>query len=53
MPPPLAAQIDWDQVTNPFAFYGISALFVAYLVYMMVRRRKGERPGSEEREAEL
>ena len=53
MLPPLAAQIDRAWVTSPIVFYGISALFMAYLLYMMIRRRKGERPGTEDRDAVL
>jgi hypothetical protein len=40
-------------VTDPFVFYGIAAVVVSYLLYMMIRRRKGERPGFEDREPEL
>jgi hypothetical protein len=42
-----------QQVTNPFVFFGIGGLVVAYLLYMMVRTRKGERPGSKVNEPEL
>jgi hypothetical protein len=31
-------------------FLGISALLVAYLLYTMIRKRKGERPGEGDRE---
>jgi hypothetical protein len=30
-------------VTNPWVFFGIGGTVVAYLLFMMVRRRKGER----------
>jgi hypothetical protein len=30
-------------ITNPAVFYGIGGLVVAYVLYMMVVRRKGER----------
>ena len=40
-------------VNNPFIFYGASALVMAYLLYMVIRRRKGERPGSAVHEPEL
>jgi len=40
-------------VKNPYLFYGVATLVVAYLLYMMIRRRKGERPGSKAREPEL
>ncbi|MHC5540032.1 hypothetical protein ACYOEI_17575 [Singulisphaera rosea] len=42
----------WD-VNDPWVFFGFSAALIAYLLYMMIRRRKGERPGSPEREPEL
>ena len=38
------------QVTNPWIFFGVAGALVAYLLYMMIRRRKGERPGSHDRE---
>jgi len=40
-------------VKNPFIFYGAAGLVLAYLLYMIVRKRKGERPGSAVREPEL
>ncbi len=40
-------------IKNLYVFIGVSALLVSYLLYMMIRRRKGERPGFEDREAEL
>ena len=40
-------------VKDPSLFFGVSALIVAYLLYMMIRRRKGERPGYVDREPEL
>ncbi len=40
-------------VTNPYVFFGAAALVVAYLLYMMIRKRKGERPGTAVREPEL
>ena len=41
------------QVNDPLVFYGASALVLAYLLYMVIRRRKGERPGNSVREPEL
>jgi hypothetical protein len=38
---------------NAFVFFGIAALVMSYLLYMMVRKRKGERPGSASHEPEL
>jgi hypothetical protein len=40
-------------VKNPFVFFGIAGLLVAYLLYMMIRKRRGERPGASQREPEL
>jgi hypothetical protein len=34
-------------VTNPWIFFGAGGAVVAYLLFMMVRRRKGERDLSE------
>ena len=40
-------------VTDPWIFYGVAGAVVAYLLYMMVRRRRGERAGYAEKEPEL
>jgi hypothetical protein len=40
-------------VTDPWVFFGVGGAVVAYLLYMMVRRRKGERAGIGENEPEL
>ncbi len=40
-------------VNDPWVFFSVSAVVVGYLLYMMIRRRKGERPGTLERESEL
>jgi len=29
-------------ITSPFVFYGVGGLLVAYVLYMMIVRRKGE-----------
>jgi hypothetical protein len=42
-----------NQVTNPYVFFGVGGLLVAYLLYTMIRKRKGERPGTDVREPEL
>ena len=39
-------------VTNPLVFFGVAGAVVAYVLYMMIRRRKGERSASS-REREL
>ncbi len=41
------------QIKNAYLFYGVFALIFAYLIQMIVRRRKGERPGSPDGDAEL
>jgi hypothetical protein len=41
------------QVKNPVIFLGVSGAIIAYLLYMMIRRRKGLRPGEKNREPEL
>ncbi|HWE35382.1 MAG TPA: hypothetical protein VG406_02335 [Isosphaeraceae bacterium] len=45
--------MDLGAIRNPLFFFGPAALFVGYLLYMMIRRRKGERPGEGWRDPEL
>jgi hypothetical protein len=40
-------------INNPYVFLGLSGVLVAYLLFIILRRRKGERPGSEASEPEL
>jgi len=40
-------------VTDPWVFFGVGGAIVAYLLYMMIRRRKGERSGMPDGEPEL
>jgi hypothetical protein len=40
-------------VTDPWIFFGVAGVIVAYLLYMMIRKRKGERPGSRDIEPDL
>ena len=40
-------------VTDPWVFFGVAGAVVAYLLYMMVRRRKGERSVIPDRELDL
>jgi hypothetical protein len=40
-------------ITSPWVFFGFGGALVVYLLYMMVRRRKGERAGVANREPEL
>jgi hypothetical protein len=41
------------RITDSRIFFGIAGLFVVYLLYMMIRKRRGERPGFAERESDL
>ncbi len=41
------------QINNIYVFAGIAAALVSYILYTMIRRRKGERPGQRDRELEL
>jgi len=53
------AAIDLSRYLSRFAihskwiFYPAAGVFVAYLLYMIVRKRRGERPGEHVREPEL
>ena len=40
-------------VKDPLIFFGAAGLIVAYLLYMMIRKRRGERPGVPDREPDL
>jgi hypothetical protein len=40
-------------VKSPWVFFGVGGALLAYVLYMMIRRRKGERAGMPDREAEL
>lgn len=41
------------RITNFWVFFGAAAVLFAYLLYTMIRKRKGERPGHEDREPDL
>jgi hypothetical protein len=41
------------EIHSPLIFWIAAGLPVAYILYMMVRRRRGERPGAKDREPEL
>ena len=53
------AAIDLARILSRFAiksgwvFYPLAILFVSYLLYTMIRRRRGERPGDQVREPDL
>jgi hypothetical protein len=40
-------------ITSPLVFFGAGGALMIYLLYMMFRRRKGERAGARQRETEL
>ncbi len=40
-------------IKNIYIFTGIALLLVSYILYTMIRRRRGERPGFQDRETEL
>ncbi|GAC1466033.1 MAG: hypothetical protein NVSMB9_06180 [Isosphaeraceae bacterium] len=40
-------------VTNPYLFYGVAGLVLAYLFYITLRKRKGERLGGAPHDLEL
>ncbi|MDX2036367.1 MAG: hypothetical protein SFX72_06925 [Isosphaeraceae bacterium] len=40
-------------INNPYLFLGASALLVGYILYTMIRPRKGLRPGERSNEPEI
>ena len=40
-------------IKEPWIFFGVAAAVVAYICYMIIRRRKGLRPGHGHAEGEL
>jgi hypothetical protein len=50
---PWGHEMNGWMVKDPWIFYGIASLVLSYVIYMMIRRRKGERPGVASRELEL
>ncbi len=40
-------------VKEPAWFFGVAGVIVAYLLYIVFRKRKGDRPGTTIREPEL
>jgi hypothetical protein len=47
------ARLPLPDINSPLLFGAASALLVAYILYTMIRRRKGERPGVKNHEPEL
>jgi hypothetical protein len=42
-----------SEITNPLIFFAASVALVTYILYMILRKRKGERLGTSDREPEL
>jgi hypothetical protein len=40
-------------IKNLYIFIGIAAVLISYILYTMIRPRKGERPGFQDREPDL
>jgi hypothetical protein len=40
-------------INSPIVFGLLAASLIGYILYMMIRRRKGERPGHRDTEPEL
>lgn len=40
-------------ITSPWVFYSVGGAVVLYTLYMMIRRRKGERAGAAQGEPDL
>lgn len=38
------------EIKSPWIFYGAAILYIGYVIYMMVRRRRNRRAGREEQE---
>jgi hypothetical protein len=40
-------------ITSPWVFFTVGGAVVVYTLYMMIRKRRGERAGTADREPEL
>jgi hypothetical protein len=40
-------------IKNLYVFIGVAAVLISYILYTMIRPRRGERPGFEDREPDL
>lgn len=49
----LARYLSRFAIKSAWVFYPAAGLFLAYLLYTMIRKRRGERPGEQSREPEL
>ncbi len=45
--------MSWLVIKNREVFLVLSAALVSYILYMMIRRRRGERPGRKNTEPEI
>jgi hypothetical protein len=45
--------MSWPAIHSPIVFGAAAAALIGYILYMMIRRRKGERPGAAPREPEI
>jgi hypothetical protein len=45
--------MNWLIITNRWLFLAISAGLISYILYMIIRRRRGERPGRRNTEPEI
>lgn len=44
--------LSWLSIKNAYIFYTVAAVLMGYLLLMIIRPRKGERPGSGQGELE-
>lgn len=44
--------MSWLSIKNAYVFYAVAAALLGYLLFTMIRPRKGERPGSGQGELE-
>ena len=40
-------------IKDPWVFFGVGGMVIVYMLYMMIRRHKGERNGGPDQEPEL
>lgn len=38
--------MSWLNIKSPYVFYAVAAALLGYLLYTMIRPRRGERPGA-------
>ena len=47
------ARLPLPDISSSTIFLALSALLIGYILYMMIRKRKGERAGFDRREPDL